>query len=325
MKAGKEKGTAAVEAREITMLGPSAPGSLLEPVASDEALVAAFKRYVALKDKLLEESDYVWFSVYKITDEVKRKGFSTRAEAEKFIKELKAKGAQADLEKKVKKSGCLKLGKAFGISTEIIEEQVDRVAGYAYYKTRAKAPNGQYTDRTGSCDRTERGRKESPIDHIEATALTRATDRAIMALLGGENTAEEFEEASASQEAVAATSQGQAKAKEPPKEPEANPKPPKGSESKPEASTTKPLTEKEKLEAIDAKFAGVKPSSIPDQLRGRLFRAAKDAGVTTEVLKAQIKKEFKVESTNDLTGEQLHGLIRRLEARAKKAQKGESA
>ncbi|MGH9389017.1 MAG: hypothetical protein ACRD1Z_05325, partial [Vicinamibacteria bacterium] len=119
---------------------------LLEPVASDEDLIAAFKRYNTLKERLLEETDFTWFSVYKIGEKTERKGFQKRDEAEKVVTDLRKRGIQADLEKKIKKSGCQKLSKAFGISVEILEEVRDREKGIASYRVRAVAPNGQHRE-----------------------------------------------------------------------------------------------------------------------------------------------------------------------------------
>jgi hypothetical protein len=168
--------------------------TLLAPVAEDAELVAQFKRYVELKDKLLEDTDYIWSVRWQIGDQEDSKFFKRRAQAEAWAEGLRRKGIEPELEKKIKKSGCMKLGKAFGISDWPVEEMLDRTAGIAYYKVRAEAPNGQYKERTGTCDRTEKGKAKASFDTIMATALTRAADRAIMALLGGETTAEEFEE-----------------------------------------------------------------------------------------------------------------------------------
>jgi hypothetical protein len=170
-----------------------ATATLLAPVDTDENLAAEFKRYIALKDKLLEDTDYMWSVRWTMGDQEEMKSFKSRIKAETWADGLRKKGFETELEKKIKKSGCMKLGKAFGISDFPIEESLDRVVGSAYYKVRAEAPNGQFKERTGACDRAEKGKQKAPFDTIMATALTRAADRAIMALLGGETTAEEFE------------------------------------------------------------------------------------------------------------------------------------
>jgi hypothetical protein len=299
---------------------PVVRGGLLLPVADEETLIDSFKRYVALKDKLLEESDYVWFAVYKMGDKVDRKGFGKRDEAERCVAELRKKpGIEADLEKRVKKSGCLKLGKAFGISTEIVAEKIDREKGYAEYTVRATAPNGQYKDKTGSCDRAERGKSSAPFDTIMATANTRAEDRALMVLLGGETTAEEFEDGAAPREEFKPIeikgeplSHSIIKARggdpnwKPPTETKEPPLPP-------------PMTNEEAVAAINKKFSETPPAKSVDlnQLRGQMFAAMKEANVTPEQLKGGIKNKFKKDSSKDLTEAELLEATRLLKEWAK--------
>ena len=111
------------------------------------------------------------------------------------------------------------------------------------------APNGQFRDRIGSCDRKEKGRKDGPFDNIAATANTRAEDRAIMALVGGENTSEEFEEDGV---------EGKEAEKAPPSTPLAPPK-----------------TEKERLREIDKKLdaivAAIEQGVLTETTRDRLL------------------------------------------------------
>lgn len=176
----------------VRALIPVGAEALLRPAAEIEDLVRAFKQYQELKEKLLEETDYTWFVRFTPlgSDRDEMKGFRTRKEAEEFVK----KTGRGELEKKIKKSGCLKLSKAFAISTKIIGAEIDPGTRTAWYRVEAEAPNRQTQQRTGYCDGAEKGKSKTPFDSIDATALTRATDRAIMALLGGENTAEEFED-----------------------------------------------------------------------------------------------------------------------------------
>ncbi len=165
----------------------------MRPVESVEDLKAAFKEYLRLKEELLEETDYTWFIRYSLMGgKEEMKGFRTRELAEQAAANLLAKGTKVDFEKKVKKSGAMKLSKAFAISTKVLEDRIDPESNRSWYKVRAEAPNGQFCDRSGYCDARERGKGGHSFDIIDATALTRATDRAIMSLLGGENTAEEF-------------------------------------------------------------------------------------------------------------------------------------
>lgn len=324
-----EKKTAA----KTTLLAPLSEspvvrGGLLLPVADEETLIESFKRYVALKDKLLEESDYVWFAVYSAGQKTERDGFPRREEAEKKITNLRAKGIPSDLEKRVKKSGCLKLGKAFGISTEIISERIDREKGYAEYTVRATAPNGQSKDKTGSSDRAERGKASAPFDTIMATANTRAEDRALMALLGGETTAEEFESGGEtppptepSKDSVHVKIEVGAKPVQkverkpltPEEEKEIAERAKKAAENSTKPPDLSKLTpeEKERLKALDEKFGRVKPAQPSNlyQLRGRMFAASKDAGLSTEELKKGISNKYRKESTKDLTEQELLELI----------------
>jgi hypothetical protein len=296
----KEKGKPTLPAAPAE--SPVVRGGLLLPVADEETLIESFKRYVALKDKLLEESDYVWFAVYTMSGKTERDGFSKREEAERKVANLRAKNIPADLEKRVKKSGCLKLGKAFGISTEIVAEKIDREKGYAEYTVRATAPNGQYKDKTGSCDRAEKGKATAPFDTIMATASTRAEDRALMVLLGGETTAEEFEDGAAPTT--------------PPPPPDEKPKDAAGTKETP---LPPPMTNEEAVAAINKKFLDTPPAKPVDlnQLRGQMFAAMKEANVTPEQLKGGIKNKFKKESSKDLTEAELLEATRLLKEWAK--------
>jgi hypothetical protein len=282
----------------------------LLPVASDEDLVDGFKRYVALKEKLLEETDYVWYAVYRVGEKLDRKGFQTRPEAETLITTLRSRGAVADLEKRVRKSGCLKLGKAFGISTEILWEKLDRDRGYAEYRMKATAANGQFKEKTGSCDRGEKSKAQAPFDTIMATACTRAEDRAIMSLLGGETTAEEMsEEEVASQvrpDPVKAPDPVPARADAPVKPSNEKPRPTLASEAQ------------ERLKEISEKFGGTQAAKPVDKrtLIGWMFAAAKKAKLSNEELKRGIGNKYKVESTKDMTEAQLIELTRILEEMA---------
>ena len=183
----------------------------MRPVESLEDLKAAFQEYLRLKEELLEETDYTWFTRYSMMGgKEELKGHRTREMAEQAAASLQAKKIKVELEKKVKKSGAMKLSKAFAISTKIIEDRIDPEACRAWYKVRAEAPNGQFVERSGYCDARERGKAGVSFDIVDATALTRATDRAILSLLGGENAAEEFPEP-VDQAAAGATAEKPAK------------------------------------------------------------------------------------------------------------------
>lgn len=280
-KSGQDPGS---KPESGTALAPVGTGGLLMPVASLEDLRDTFRKYLDLKEKLLSEYDYTWFAIYGLGQKEDMKGFRTKKEAEKFLEPMKKRNVACRVEKRIKKSGCLKLGIAFGISTEIVKEDI-QPPDYARYVVRATAPNGQVQDRNGACARVDRGRANSPFDHIDAVALTRATDRAIMGVLGGETTAEEFEDVP-DDDAVEAG---------------------KNSAGEPTVAKTK----EEKLQEIDAfaKKVGAGKPVEKQHLIGRVFGALDQTGVSKEdqekKLKATLKRRYKVASIKDLSDQQL--------------------
>ena len=105
-----------------------------------------------------------------------------------------------------KKSAWRKYARAFNITTEIIDKDIVKTdkgaVKEASFIVRATLPTGRYADGWGNCSRQE-GNKAHPNHDIPATAMTRATNRAIADLIGaGEVTAEEIQ-AELKMEAVA--------------------------------------------------------------------------------------------------------------------------
>ena len=101
----------------------------------------------------------------------------------------------------IKKSGWRKIATAFGISDELIStEREDLPGGGVRYTVmvRAFAPNGRQSVGVGMCDTEERtgkgGTKKvlQKTHDILTTAHTRAKNRAISDLLGGDVSAEEM-------------------------------------------------------------------------------------------------------------------------------------
>jgi len=95
-----------------------------------------------------------------------------------------------------KKSAWRKYARAFNITTEIIDKEINKTDKGAVIEAsfivRATLPTGRYADGWGNCSRQE-GNKAHPNHDIPATAMTRATNRAIADLIGaGEVTAEEI-------------------------------------------------------------------------------------------------------------------------------------
>jgi hypothetical protein len=281
-------------------------GGILTPSASDEAILAAFDRYQALKSKLLKEPDFTHFVRWQIGDgKPSTKGYLTKKEADDHAEDMRKKGFNVTQEKRIKKSGVLKLGKAFSVSLEIVSETtvggaVGSPTGVTY-RVRAVAPNGQYAERTGSCDRSEKGRGDSPYDHISAIALTRASNRASMALLGGEGevTAEEIvEEVHPVETKVVATTNPVAV----------------------EAKRPEQKTEAEIKADLDKKFndkKAAKPTNERNELYKRLNVAIAKSGHTKEEWHQKMKELYKVESAKDLSNTDLWGLVMGVEEMAK--------
>ena len=96
-----------------------------------------------------------------------------------------------------KKSAWRKYARAFNITTEIIDKDIVKTdkgaVKEASFIVRATLPTGRYADGWGNCSRQE-GNKAHPNHDIPATAMTRATNRAIADLIGaGEVTSEEIQ------------------------------------------------------------------------------------------------------------------------------------
>lgn len=151
------------EVGTVAGLAPIRPGdALVRPAASVHDVENAFRDYVALCDRLLDDDDVQHIG-----------GRSFR-----------------------KKSAWRKLAVAFGVSCEVRERVYERDDSgriiRAEIVVRATAPNGRFMDGLGICDSTER-KFSKPQHDIPATAMTRATNRACSDLFGmGEVSAEEM-------------------------------------------------------------------------------------------------------------------------------------
>ena len=103
----------------------------------------------------------------------------------------------------IKRSGWQKIGRAYSISTEILtrtaERDEDGKIVRADATARASAPDGRFADGDGACSITEdrfvRRAGRAKADHdVQATAVTRAKNRAIADLVGfGAVSAEELD------------------------------------------------------------------------------------------------------------------------------------
>ena len=129
-----------------------------------EGTVNALKKFLELKEEVLQENDTVMIS------------------SKKYIK----------------RSGWRKIALAFNVSTEIISVERDYGSDLkiCHVKARAIAPNGRVSEEIASCDSTEfTGNIKFTIHNVETKAATRAINRAISNLVGGgEVSAEEIEQ-----------------------------------------------------------------------------------------------------------------------------------
>jgi len=190
---------------------------VIQPLVSVDEAVRMWQEYLELKKRLLDEDDYQYFVKYKVTREGrtywKTISCDNKAEAEKLAKKYNGK-----IEKRIVKRGVKKYDRSFGIRHKVIakrteigdsiiiervKEDGDTVIQVAQrpasklirvsYEVMAIAPNGQFTVGNGVCSNAEPGKEKKSLHDIEATALTRAKNRATMDLVGGgEVTAEEI-------------------------------------------------------------------------------------------------------------------------------------
>jgi hypothetical protein len=115
-------------------------------------------------------------------------------------------GTPGQPESFVKRSGWSKIANAYGLSTELLREDIERSADHAegepvraHAVVRAISKTGRYADGDGACAvneprfRNASGRQKLEHD-LPATAVTRATNRAISNLVGfGQVSAEEVD------------------------------------------------------------------------------------------------------------------------------------
>jgi len=165
----KPKDTEVVQTSVIDRaeVAPIVPGnSLVLPVTTPAEAKKTMELYQATLDALVDDHDW------------------QKIGAEKFLK----------------KSGVRKLAVAFNLSEEIIELKEERDPEgkilTAFASVRITAPNGRTTVGTGVCSiydkKNGRSGFNNPEHDIRATAITRATNRAILNMVGmGKVSAEE--------------------------------------------------------------------------------------------------------------------------------------
>ena len=145
---------------------------IVRPLITPEEALKAFNEYQALKKRLRGEGDFVEF-----TD---------------------AKGQKKEAPTKQWRT---KLTRFFGISVEIVKEEVEYLpdGSFVYKATaRAIAPNGLFMEADGSCwsKTKEKAGIGKDLYHLTRShAITRAKNRAVLELVGfGEVSAEEIED-----------------------------------------------------------------------------------------------------------------------------------
>lgn len=131
-------------------------GALVRIVADPGDIISSFREFENLKKSILTDADY---------QTEKGKTF-------------------------VKKSGWRKIATAFGISiTSVSSETINLGENYfaVKYVVKAQAPGGRYAEGVGSCDNHESRFKNGNYKYhdIDATAYTRAANRAVSDLVGG--------------------------------------------------------------------------------------------------------------------------------------------
>jgi hypothetical protein len=135
---------------------------IVKPMVKAKDALTEIKAFEELKSKLLSESDF---------QSISGKNF-------------------------IKKSGWRKLALVFNISDQIVvSSKKERPDGSFvwFFRVKAIAPNGRFTEAVGSCDSKERRFAHAEHD-VYATAHTRSKSRAISDLIGaGEISAEEME------------------------------------------------------------------------------------------------------------------------------------
>lgn len=149
---------------------------ILKPLVTPDEAVKAFNEYQQLKQTLRGAGDFIGFR--------DRDGNPKEAPTKQWRS---------------------KLTRFFGISTEVVEEQMEYLPDGSFVvkvKARATAPNGLYQEGDGSCWSKTKERFDSygnPIGDLyhntRSHAITRAKNRAVLELVGfGEVSADEIEE-----------------------------------------------------------------------------------------------------------------------------------
>ena len=133
---------------------------LIQPAATGDEIAELYNKYDEIKSKIITDNDKMSMRGQTFT----------------------------------KKSGWRKIATAFNISDTIIKKERDEIPEGVKWtvEVEAVAPNGRRSHGIGMCDSAESGKSGTKEHDILATAHTRAKNRAISDLLGGEVSAEEM-------------------------------------------------------------------------------------------------------------------------------------
>jgi len=190
----KKKPPVEKKPKEVVAMVPVELGGLTipDPVETKKR----FQQYLALKDAITDDEDYVFF-VMRPGERGDTIVFGSEGSRGKKSCESKVKLIKGGyIKKRIKKSGVYKIGTVFGIDAPIIEETKETNERFVAYHFKVRAvhkASGRFAEAVGSASSNERGKgSQRPIHDPRSTAETRASERAIMKLVGfGELTAEE--------------------------------------------------------------------------------------------------------------------------------------
>lgn len=159
----------------------------------EEYKLALKKKNVEKNEVMVVEQDSAAISTVNV-DQALQEWEAYQTITEKMLDDTDYQQIQGRAFKK--KSAWRKYARAFNITTEIMDKDIVKTDKgnviEASFIVRATLPTGRYADGWGNCSRQE-GNKAHPNHDIPATAMTRATNRAIADLIGaGEVTAEEI-------------------------------------------------------------------------------------------------------------------------------------
>ena len=190
--------TEVIEETKETAMVPIAPADIVAGVVEPAMSLAEIKKswadYQQLKKVLLDDSDFMFHVHYLRADGEKTKQFASRKGSEQFEDTMKKTCIDVWTVQRVKKSGCRKISRYFGLVPVITRQEKgydDKGKFYALFEGYMKAPNGVQWPCRGYCSESE-WTQQRPMHHIIGTAETRMVNRGTMDMVGfGDVTDEE--------------------------------------------------------------------------------------------------------------------------------------